>query len=252
MYPIIFLWAHPRSMSTAIERMMRERGDLHCLHEPFLRYYYLQRSEKNLTLFDAAGDHPTSYEATREMILEQAEKQPVFAKDMSYYIIPELLKDIDFFSRIKHCFLIRNPVRSLLSYYKLDPYVSLKEIGLESQWLHFQKAEQWQLKPIVIEAETVQAHPKPMMERFWSELGLDYKAHAFDWNTDAPPTDWKYVEGWHQQVSQSAGIQTESAAQKQRAKDEFAQATQKAPHLKDYLEYHLPAYHALQEYALKL
>jgi hypothetical protein len=37
MNPIIFLWAHPRSMSTAIER-----GDFDCLHEPFLRYYYLE------------------------------------------------------------------------------------------------------------------------------------------------------------------------------------------------------------------
>jgi hypothetical protein len=43
MNPIIFLWAHPRSMSTAIERVMRERCDFDCLHEPFLRYYYLQR-----------------------------------------------------------------------------------------------------------------------------------------------------------------------------------------------------------------
>ena len=40
MNPIIFLCAHPRSMSTAIERIMRERGDLDCLHEPFLHYYY--------------------------------------------------------------------------------------------------------------------------------------------------------------------------------------------------------------------
>ena len=43
MNPIIFLWAHPRSMSTAIERVMRERGDFDCLHEPFLRCYYLMR-----------------------------------------------------------------------------------------------------------------------------------------------------------------------------------------------------------------
>jgi hypothetical protein len=43
MNPIIFLWAHPLSMSTVIERVMRERSDLDCLHEPFLRYYYLER-----------------------------------------------------------------------------------------------------------------------------------------------------------------------------------------------------------------
>ena len=53
MNPVIFLWAHPRSMSTAIERIMRERGDLECLHEPFLHYYYLHRSSKPLPHFDS-------------------------------------------------------------------------------------------------------------------------------------------------------------------------------------------------------
>ena len=51
MNPIVFLWAHPRSMSTAIERVMRERGDFECLHEPFLHHYYLERSNKPLPHF---------------------------------------------------------------------------------------------------------------------------------------------------------------------------------------------------------
>ncbi|MCO5125978.1 MAG: hypothetical protein M9957_01250 [Rhodobacteraceae bacterium] len=38
-HPIIAMWSHPRSMSTAIERIMRERGDLDCLHEPFMYDY---------------------------------------------------------------------------------------------------------------------------------------------------------------------------------------------------------------------
>jgi hypothetical protein len=45
---INFLWAHPGSMSTAIERVTRERGDLGCLHEPFMRYYYPERVNKPL------------------------------------------------------------------------------------------------------------------------------------------------------------------------------------------------------------
>ncbi|MDH3659971.1 MAG: hypothetical protein OEU92_08075 [Alphaproteobacteria bacterium] len=43
MFPIIALWCHPRSMSTAIERIMRERGDCRCFHEPFLYDYYVAR-----------------------------------------------------------------------------------------------------------------------------------------------------------------------------------------------------------------
>jgi hypothetical protein len=83
-HPVIALWSHPRSMSTAFERIMRARGDLECLHEPFMYDYYINRSTRQLPNFDAIEDHPRSYDAIRDMILEKAERGPVFFKDMSY------------------------------------------------------------------------------------------------------------------------------------------------------------------------
>ena len=40
MHKIVALWAVPRSTSTAFEWMMRQRGDLDCLHEPFGEAWY--------------------------------------------------------------------------------------------------------------------------------------------------------------------------------------------------------------------
>ena len=40
MNKIVALWAVPRSTSTAFEWMMRQRGDLDCLHEPFGEAWY--------------------------------------------------------------------------------------------------------------------------------------------------------------------------------------------------------------------
>ena len=37
MHKIVALWAVPRSTSTAFEWMMRQRGDIDCLHEPLVR-----------------------------------------------------------------------------------------------------------------------------------------------------------------------------------------------------------------------
>lgn len=39
---IVALWTHPRSVSTAFERVMMERGDFKILHEPFSYLYYVQ------------------------------------------------------------------------------------------------------------------------------------------------------------------------------------------------------------------
>ncbi|MCP4924905.1 MAG: hypothetical protein GY916_03060, partial [Gammaproteobacteria bacterium] len=243
MHPVIFLWAHPRSMSTAIERIMRERGDLECLHEPFLHYYYLHRSSKPLPHFDSEQGHATDYGEIRGLILQRAEHSALFIKDMSYYVIPELLQDPDFCKRIRHCFLLRNPMSAIMSYYRLDNGVSQDEIGIESQWLHFQGLQALGIEDsIVLEAESVQADPAASMRRFWRALGLEYSDHALNWDDNSTPGDWQYVEGWHQSVSSSRGIRAQVPRDAQRVADDFAQLCREAPQLAQYLQHHLPFY----------
>lgn len=247
MHPVIILWAHPRSMSTAIERIMRERGDIDCLHEPFLHYYYLERTGKPLPHFDSEQNHPTSYADTRDMILQRAEDTPVFAKDMSYYVVPEILQDAEFCARVRHCFLIRDPLRSIVSYFKLDPEVKLDEIGIEAQWQHLQGLQQLGINnSVVLEAEAVQDDPAQTMRRFWEALGLDFAEQALSWEQGSTPGDWEYVQGWHKSVSESQGIRAVSEAEAEQARAEFDRLCVKAPQLVDYLQHHRPFYERLR------
>lgn len=251
MFPVIILWAHPRSMSTAIERVMRERGDFDCLHEPFLHYYYVERTAKGLPHFDSEHDHPTSYAATRDLILQHAESAPVFAKDMSYYVVPEILDDREFCQRVRHCFLIRNPLRSILSYYRLDAQVSLAEIGIEAQWRHFDGLRDLGIdNSLVIEAEAIQADSASAIGLFWQALGLDYRAQALSWEQGEIPPDWQYVQGWHGSVGASSGIRRDSTENKQAKRAEFDRLCQTVPRLEEYLQHHLPYYERLRAFSL--
>jgi len=251
MHPIIILWAHPRSMSTAIERIMRERGDLDCLHEPFLHYYYLERTRKGLPHFDSEKHHPTSYPATRDMILQRAESTPVFVKDMSYYVMPQILDDEEFCRRIRHCFLIRNPLRSIVSYYRLDPTVSMSEIGIEAQWLHLQGLHALGIDDcLVLEAEAVQDDSVAVMSLFWQALGLEVREHALSWEQDQIPADWQYVQGWHQSVGASSGIRRSSLAEEEKSRAEFEDLCKIAPQLSGFLQHHLPYYENLRARSL--
>lgn len=251
MNPIIFLWAHPRSMSTAIERIMRERGDVDCLHEPFLHYFYGERSDRELPHFEAASEHPTSYAATRDMILERAAKKPVFAKDMSYYVIPEILGDPEFCRRLRHCFLIRNPLRSIVSYYRLDAQVSSCEIGIEAQWRHFDGLRELGIDDsLVLEAEAVRRNSAAAMRCFWHALGLDYRARALSWECSNAPEDWQYVRGWHGSVSKSRGIRPLTAGDSEQGQAEFDELCRDAPQLREYLEFHQPYYERLRAFSL--
>ncbi len=251
MHPIVILWAHPRSMSTAIERVMRERGDFDCLHEPFLHYYYLEKCGKPLPHFDSEQDHPTSYSETRDMILDRASRAPVFAKDMSYYVIPELLEDSEFCRQVSHCFLIRNPRYSIMSYYKLDQSISLDEVGIEAQWRHLEGLRTLGIDRLpVLEAEAVQRDAAFAMRRFWHALELDDCQQALNWDAESTPEDWQYVQGWHQQASTSRGILAASAGDDERARQKFEELVRQVPHLNQYLQHHLEYYDRLRRHSV--
>ncbi|SLN53008.1 hypothetical protein PEL8287_02826 [Roseovarius litorisediminis] len=249
MHKIIVLWSHPRSMSTAMERIMRERGDLWCAHEPFMYDYYVARGAGHMPKFDVQPDHPTRYEDIRDMLLQRARTGPVFFKDMAYYVVPRIFEDPDFFGRLTHSFLIRNPMASLLSYHKLDPGLTQEEVGIEAQWQLYQALVDAGQTPAVIEAEAVRADTRGMMAKFWAHIGLDWREEAFDWARE-PPKDWEQVGAWHEEVSTSSGIRAADAEEMLRKEMAFETCTETAPRLKDYLAHHLPFYQRLARVAL--
>lgn len=252
MYPIYALWAHPRSMSTAIERIMRERGDLDCAHEPFMYDYYLHRRAAGLTPhFDAEPDHPRSYEDIRAMLLRRADAEPVFIKDMSYYVFPHILEDSELMARLRNAFLIRRPQASLVSYFRIDPDFSSQEAGLDAQWHHFQALQaQSGTAPPVIRAEDVRANPRGVIGRLWSVLGLSPCDSAFDWQGAPAPKDWEQVGGWHGTAMATTGILPPGEDVEIEETRRFEAAAAQAPHLRDYLQTHQHAYAKLSDFAL--
>ncbi len=244
-HPIIALWSHPRSMSTAFERIMRARGDLSCLHEPFMYDYYINRSTRQMPHFDAMDDHPRSYDAIRDMILARAEQGPVFFKDMSYYVVPHMLADESFLDRVTHSFLIRDPRASIVSYAKLDPDMLLDEIGLEAQWRHRQAvAARTGRSPVVVSSEAVQADPQGQMQRYWAAVGLSPRPEALHWN-DPAPADGQQVQAWHGEAIASHTIRPISNEQQARSRAEFDRLAATNPRFGAYLDHHLPFYEKL-------
>ncbi len=249
-HPIIALWSHPRSLSTAIERIMRERGDLTCLHEPFLYDYYVARKVRVMPHFEPEPGRPRHYEAIRDRILEAAERGPVFFKDMSYYVMPRILEDPDFSRRLTNCFLVRDPLASIASYYRLDPGVTSEEIGLAAQWAHYSALMDLPGEsPPVLLAEAVQAETRAVIAAFWQRIGLAYRAEAFDWSGGEIPKDWEQVGGWHGSVAASQGIRAPDPKAAEQRTARFRALLAEAPHLAGYLETHRPAYEALKRAA---
>ena len=114
MHRIIALRAVPRSTSTAFEWMMRRRGDLDCLHEPFGEAWY--HGEDPLRPRFREGEKTTpglTIESVWDDIRSRAAQQPVFLKDFPHYI--NHIRTPEFLSHFTHAFLIRDPTKTITS-----------------------------------------------------------------------------------------------------------------------------------------
>ena len=221
---------------------MLERGDMTTLHEPFLYLYYVHDAKKHLPHLDPDPRRPASYEDIRTMILEAAHVRPVFVKDMCYYVRDRLHDDVDLIRRMTSTFLVRDPALSIPSYFRLDPGVTLEEVGHETQYRCFERiGEITGRTPVVIDAADLAGDPAGTLRAYCRALGLAFVPEALQWRPELPQA-WQDVSGWHADLADSTGIARPRASRRP--------GLDAAPHLRDYYEHHLPFYRRLRAHRL--
>ena len=240
---IFALWCHPRSVSTAFERVMRERGDLDVLHEPFMYDYYLNRAPRRFPDFRPDPDHPADYADTRQMILRRAEGGPVFFKDMAYYVLDTLPDDAEFRDAITHAFLVRHPAESILSYARKDPGFASVELGIEAEWVLYQTLREAGYAPLVILSDDLRRDPEAVMRAYGAHVGLRNRPEALSWDRQVP-SDWEAVQAWHGEVLASGQIRPP-----EREGDPVAEVAALGAPYTDYLDHHLTFYEILRDVA---
>ncbi len=228
---------------------MRERGDFHCLHEPFMYHYYLNQKHRNMPYFEPQADHPVSYEQVRDMIMQKAQGSSVFFKDMAYYIDTDIIADKEFCDSLTHCFLIRNPQAAIASYYALDKAVTLTEIGVEAQWRLYSHLVDSGINPVVIQAESLRKDTRSAVNNWWNAIGLVHNEAAFDWGCEHPQ-DWNQVAGWHCQSIASTSIQPWTEKDRHSEAQRFEAAVEEGPHLQSWYEHHAVFYNRLKARSL--
>ena len=239
-------------MSTAFERIMRARGDIECLHEPFMYDYYIHRSKRRMPHFEARDDHPRDYRSIRDMILVKGEKGPVFFKDMAYYVMPHILSDDTFVRRLTHTFLVRHPMASLVSYAGLDPGFTNEELGIEAQFRLFEGITAIGAgRPIVVASERIQSDLRKQMQAYWGSIGLADSPGALNWGNEVP-ADWQQVAGWHRDVMSSSSIRPLAEDKSREVEAGFARLVAAQPRFREILNRHMPFYDSLRLQALPL
>jgi hypothetical protein len=208
MHPIIALWAVPRSTSTAFEWMMRQRGDLDCLHEPFGEAWY--QGEDPLWPRFQPGDKTTpnlSIESVWEAIKAKAENGPVFIKDFPHYI--NHMWDEAFLSHFTHAFLIRDPAKTLTSLYARWPDFDELEVGNPEQRALFDLVSALNGKrPPVIDSDDLLEDPHGITAAFCEAVGIPFIPKALTWPAGGDPSEHSWWDGgsFHENLAQSTGL----------------------------------------------
>ncbi len=200
----IALWAVPRSISTAFERVFLERDDFEVLHEPFSASYYYSEERLSDRYSDAELKAEYNYQNVLASILEPREKR-VFVKDMAYHA--KGLIGPEFVSHFANTFIIRDPKYVILSLYRKWPDFTFEETGFEQLYRLFRYATETSPEDaIVIDAMTFSENPVGIVAAYCEHLDIPFQPDSLLWEPADVP-EWERWYRWHDKAQQSSGIE---------------------------------------------
>jgi len=216
---LTWLWAHPRSRSTALERMMMERGDVTVLHEPLVSL--LDDGQVSIP------DGPVLDSVAAVVGYARSLPGTVFVKDTT--------------EGITHTFVVREPSAAIASHVAVKPDASRSDIGYEYQFLLFELARELTGRPpIVIDSDLLVRYPEEVVASYCDAIGLPYKPEAMRWQAGDRP-EWERTARWHVAAGRSSGFVTAPP-----------RPVRLEGHLRDYYDFHRPFYDRMRSHALTL
>lgn len=205
---LLALWGAPRTVSTAFERMMRERGDHEVFFEPFAAHYYFSEDRRSSRFDDTVQPQVEhDFDAILERLVGIAQEQPVFVKDMAYHVIDRA--DDEFLSHFQHSFIVRHPRFALASLARIWPDFTHEEAGFAAVRRLFDLVTEREGRPPpVIDGEDLLADPARVVAAWCDAVGLPFLPEALSW--DAGREDgWERWSRWTTSVERSSGLPEE-------------------------------------------
>ena len=207
MHPIIALWAVPRSTSTAFEWMMRQRGDVACLHEPFGEAWYQGEAPLWPRLTDQSVRTPgLTLDSVWQSMQDLAAKGAVFTKDFPLYI--DHYWSDEMLSHFTHSFLIRDPAKTITSMYDKWPDFHEKEVGFKEQRELFEIImDKTGVAPAVIDSDDMLEDPHKIIAKWCEAVGLPFMEDALSWEPGArDEVSWWDGGSFHANLRNSDGL----------------------------------------------
>jgi hypothetical protein len=233
----IALWAVPRSISTAFERVFVERGDFKVFHEPFSASYYYSEDRLSDRYINEEPKAEYNYENVLARLFESWERR-VYFKDMALHAKGVMTPE--FVSKFTNTFIIRNPIPVIASLKRFWPDFTLEETGYDLQHRLFSLAVENGEEPGIVDAADLTANPEGVVAAYCESLGIPFMPEALSWDPQKMP-DWEMWAEWHTEAEESTGIK----------KEPLEDDTELPEGLEEVYEHCLPYYEELHKKRLR-
>ena len=204
----IAMWSGPRNISTAMMRSWGNRPDTSVCDEPLYAHYLLETGLDHPGADEVVAAHePDWRKAVAGLVGEAPGGKPIFyQKHMAHHLLPNIERD--WFGRLTHAFLIRDPVEMITSLAKVLPNPTPEATGLPQQveifeWVRSRTGE----TPPVVDARDVLNDPRGVLTLLCESLGVEFTESMLSWPPGRRETDGVWAKYWYENVEKTTGFQ---------------------------------------------
>lgn len=260
---IIHCWSGPRSLSTATMYSFESRPDVLCLDEPLYASHlknapdiYRPYRDELLSKCETDGN-----KVIKDMhLLITKEKPIIFCKHLAKQLLgidrKLLLQDSINGVKVKHFFLIREPLKMLASW-NVKKDVTSEDCNLNATSLLdlvqlFSELRSSSHKiPLVVDSNLLMNYPKPILLELCKELDIPFFEEQLTWKLGPHICDGLWAKFWYETVHNTTGFNKQEAVDKDGNEIliDRSYKTLSKDHLDLYREC-LPLYEILKKHAI--
>jgi len=200
----INLVSGPRNISTALMYSFAQRADTVVLDEPFYAFYLNKSGIEHPGKDEVLKSQSINEDEVCRKIFGPAENKILFIKNMAHHL--ELM-DQSFVERVTNVFLIRNPRQILASYSQVIEAPTLRDIGVEYQFILFERLKKMGQSPIVMDSGVILKDPESILKKLCSLIGIPFLTEMLHWNPGPKEYDGVWAKYWYANVHKSRGFE---------------------------------------------
>lgn len=206
----IAMWSGPRNISTALMRAWENRPDTAVIDEPFYAAYLSLSGVDHPGRDEILANHETDWRAVVAAITGPIPGGHAisYQKHMAHHMLPSVGRE--WLDQVISAFLIRDPRRVLASYARVQPKMTVEDLGFPQQLAMFERVRARDGRaPPVLDAADVLADPRGTLEALCAAVGVPFSDRMLSWPAGRRDSDGVWAKHWYASVERSTGFAPE-------------------------------------------